>query len=412
MKNGFTLVELLAVIVILAILSAIVVFSVGPTIDSSKTNLSSIQIKQVEQAARMYYLKEGMNYINYDKDSTKLCISLEYLVDNGYFEETEVLDLETNEQIGGSVLITSNSNKYNYQYQEKSCYLNQYILDLYKPNNTVDNNEITYPIDTVNKLIDDRKGGTIESGGNIRYYGSNPNNYIDIGDRDADGNVILWRIIGLFNDVTLSDNTNANLIKLVRDTSIGEYSWNFKSDGTTSTDWSSSSLNNLLNSAYYNSTSTSYYNQSTTAITVDFTSTGLSNSVQNKIESIVWNVGGIVNTNIYADDAFENEQASTWDGKIALIGLSDYAYATINDSCTGTIQNISQSTCHSNFWLTKSFVYSFINYIGADEIIYCESTLNNAEPTIPYNVLPSFYLKSNVEFLTGSGSLDDPIIVH
>lgn len=407
MKNGFTLVELLAVIVILAILSIIVVFSVDPTIHSSEISLSSIQIKQVEQAARMYYLKEGMNYINFDKDNTKSCISLEYLIDNGYFESDEVLDLKTNEQISGSVLITYNSNKYNYQYQEKSCYLNEYIFDLYKPNNTVDNNEITYPIDTVNNLIDDRKGGTIESGGNIRYYGSSPNNYIDIGDRDADGNVILWRIIGLFKDVTLSDNTNVSLIKLIRDESIGEYSWDYKSDGTFSTDWNSSSLNSLLNSAYYNSTSANYYNQSTTAITVDFTSIGLSSSIKNKIEQVKWNNEQLKQSHTYADEYYklENpENTTTCLGQIGLIYISDYNYNIDFTQCGES------HSCETAGWMKTQ--QQTITAYDEEEIFGIYVQPMNIESSLKTFVFPSLYLKSNVEYLTGSGSLDDPIIVR
>ena len=50
-----------------------------------------------------------------------------------------------------------------------------YIKRLFTPNTTVTNNGIAYNYDTTHNLMQD-------IGGNIRYYGANPNNYIDIGD--------------------------------------------------------------------------------------------------------------------------------------------------------------------------------------------------------------------------------------
>ena len=50
-----------------------------------------------------------------------------------------------------------------------------FIKSLFTPNTTVKNNSITYNYDTTHNLMQD-------IGGNIRYYGANPNNYIDIGD--------------------------------------------------------------------------------------------------------------------------------------------------------------------------------------------------------------------------------------
>lgn len=260
----------------------------------------------------------------------------------------------------------------------------------------------------------DRLGGTTDSltGGNLRYYGANPNNYIDIGDRDAAGNVILYRIIGLFKDVTLSDNTTADLIKVVRDGTIGSYSWDFKSDGSYSTDWNNSTLNTLLNNVYYNSTTSTYYNSSTTATSVDFTSIGLSNEARNKIENVVWNIGGITDTNVYSDDIYEIEKQVTWPGKIALIGISDYAYALDYESCTGTLQS-ALGTCNANLWLTKSASF-FINfYDSSDEVwAYGNSVILNISASISEDIRPSFYLKSNIEYVTGTGTVDDPIVVR
>ena len=113
-KKGFTLVELLAVIVILGIIATITIFSVSDILTDSKNSLSQTQIKKVEESAKVYYLKEGMS--NNDN-----CVSISELISKGYIESKEVKDPKTKEEINGYVKITYESNHYIYKYQDESC---------------------------------------------------------------------------------------------------------------------------------------------------------------------------------------------------------------------------------------------------------------------------------------------------
>ena len=235
--------------------------------------------------------------------------------------------------------------------------------------------------DTVNLATDDVDN-------NVRYIGANPSNYVyfncsDYNNPTAD-TCELWRIIGVFNNVTKSDGSKENLVKIIRADSLGNYSWDYKKKGVgTSTtdngsnDWSDSQLmmmlnpTNYLKSGYTNSNDIissgsqqlyskmgSYYNGtkgcSPAAIAsgatfscteVDFTSTGLKNdTTRNAIEEVVWNLGG---TNSYASASnglashwygYERESTvytgrpTTWTGKIGLMYPSDYGYATSGGS--------------------------------------------------------------------------------
>ena len=58
-ESGFTLVELLVVIVILGILAAVVVFSVAGVSDKGKTSACKSDIKSVEAASEAYYAKNS-----------------------------------------------------------------------------------------------------------------------------------------------------------------------------------------------------------------------------------------------------------------------------------------------------------------------------------------------------------------
>ena len=77
-----------------------------------------------------------------------------------------------------------------------------------------------------------------------RYIGNTPNNYIQFNDET-------WRIIGVFT-VEGENKELEQRIKIIRDQSIGSFSWDKKSDGTYSNEWSTSSLATMLNGDYVN----------------------------------------------------------------------------------------------------------------------------------------------------------------
>mgnify|MGYP004633749055 CR=1 FL=1 len=219
---------------------------------------------------------------------------------------------------------------------------------------------------------------------NVRYIGADPSNYVffncsDYNNQTAD-TCELWRIIGVFNNVTKGDDSKENLVKIIRADSLGDYSWDYKKTGVgTSTtdsgsnDWTDSQLMMMLNltsylkSGYTNSSDIissgsqqlyskmgSYYNgtkgcrpkaiasgSSFSCTEVDFTSTGLKNdTTRNAIEEVVWNLGStssyISASNGLASHWYGYERgttvysgnATTWKGKIGLMYPSDYGYAT------------------------------------------------------------------------------------
>ena len=231
--------------------------------------------------------------------------------------------------------------------------------------------------DTVNLATDDADN-------NVRYIGADPSNYVyfncsDYSNPTAD-TCELWRIIGVFNNVTKSDGSKENLVKIIRADSLGDYSWDLKKKGVgTSTDddgsndWTDSQLmmmlnpTNYLKSGYTNSSDIissgsqqlyskmgSYYNgtngceparinsgASFSCTEVDFTATGLKNdTTRNAIEEVVWNLGGTDSymsaSNGLASHFYGNERGTTvysgrpttWTGKIGLMYPSDYGYAT------------------------------------------------------------------------------------
>ena len=272
------------------------------------------------------------------------------------------------------------------------------------------------------KVIEDESQiATDDADNNIRYIGANPNNYVYFNCSDynnqSDSTCEKWRIIGVFKNMTKSDGTKEDLVKIVKDDSLGNISWDYKKNGVgTSTndygsnDWTDSQLMMMLNptdylkygytidnnivkdnkgQAIYQNMG-SYYNGTSgckpsaiasgadfTCTSIDFTSTGLKNdSTRNAIESVVWNLGG---TAYYYDSSYGlashwygyergttvySGHATNWTGKIGLMYPSDYGYATSGGSTTDRAACLAKelwswgdtavSNCKNNDYLYKS----------------------------------------------------------
>ena len=246
---------------------------------------------------------------------------------------------------------------------------------------TATNNSITYNTAPSVSLMNDRLGGTTTSldGGNIRYYGASPNNYIYFNCSDYSNQTSstceTWRIIGVFD----------GKLKLIRGSQIGKYSWDNKNistgaeNGAGKNDWTTARLMKLLNprdyykvdsndnnlgqSLYYNSASGKCYSgQNNATVDCDFTSTGIKNDeTRNMIAETTYNLGGWNTFTVYPNEIYEYERGTTvytgrpttpWTGKIALAYTSDYGYAADLNQCKDkTLYDYNNSTCTSNNWM-------------------------------------------------------------
>lgn len=79
-EEGFTLVELLAVIVILGIIVAIAIPAVGSVIDRAGTDSEDAETQLIVDAARLYYTSE-------DPETVTDSVDTETLIEKGYLEE-------------------------------------------------------------------------------------------------------------------------------------------------------------------------------------------------------------------------------------------------------------------------------------------------------------------------------------
>ena len=299
---------------------------------------------------------------------------------------------------------------------------------------------------------------------NLRYIGTSPNNYIDIGDRDGNGNPILWRIIGVMNNITNLDNgeQQESLIKIIRAESIGDYSWDTSLDtingGWGVNEWSDSDIMKLLNpntvysgtpviggSLYWNREKGNCYNgQSEKNKTCDFTSNGLSEEAKKKIAKIRWNTGtnkepydndnSKLTTNYMYESERSNhngkeicestkgtycnddvERTTTWDGYIGLMYPSDYGYAvggSARNTCLGkSMASYNSDSCIINDWLksTSGYLWTItpVLYSGNSNHPFRVDQVGSLGVNgcfFSFGVMPVAYLKSSIRILPSSKS--------
>ena len=229
-----------------------------------------------------------------------------------------------------------------------------------------------------------------------RYAGASEsvNNFVCFGSDEAtcpDAN--LFRIIGVFGDKT----------KVIRAKSVGDKAWHSSSSNT----WSSSSLNTYLNGEYLTSLGT----------------------LADKIATTTWKVGGGTWSNIATSvpkTAYQNEVGSsasstTVDKKIGLMYVSDYYYSASPSAWTLVGYNLNDETkdyraATSTNWLyLGSYEWTISrNSDFTDFAFYVSSTgnVNSRSVTLSYAVRPSFNLLSSTTYVSGSGSMSDPVRVN
>ena len=413
-KKGFTLVELLAVIVILAIILVIAVPKITDTIKNSKKASFESSAKTIASQAEKKKMEkeilEDAGSINCsdvvklnDTDYESCSISFDgntakvSLIGKGKFEGLQIINGTKDSATAGEVKMP--------EYGKGTIF----IKNLY-------DNEI---LRVTNGL---KKDNTSDA--NIRYEGANPNNYVSFNDE-------LWRIIGVFGDN----------IKLIRTVELGKLSWDSSdssvNEGSGVNEWSQADLKDYLNTMYYGGTSVTCYGSSENSTTTCPTGS-LNSTAKSMINNYTWNTGAITTTTSAGILELYNaerdsipckmctsgdkcndtvERTTTWQGYVAIPYTSDYGYASTDESCINSFSGL----CKNNNWMHHgSAIYEGmwmldpICHSARSSFAWFIGGLGNAgigSASFAYSIFPSVYLNSNVEITGGSGTSSDPYIL-
>ena len=413
-KNGFTLVELLAVIVILAVILIIAMPKISDVIKNSKKASFEATAKTVASQAE------------------KKLMEKEILEDTGNISCNDIVKLNDTDYSSCSITFDGNTAKVSLVGKGKFAGLK--VVNATKDSatavETTGDSSTKTATQYIKELYDDvskrtennlKKDNTSDA--NIRYEGANPNNYVKFNNE-------LWRIIGVFGDN----------IKLIRSENIGELSWDSSdrsvNGGYGVNEWSQADLKDFLNTMYYGGTDViCYYGRGQEGD--ECPTEKLSDTAKSMINYYTWNTGAVDNTKTSDTVAFYNaergsaigkdsgdddiERTTTWQGYVALPYVTDWAYASSTTGCDTNMQQKGTNyvyLCKDNNWMQygtenydspwmlspfaisgEPYNASIVTYVGSVSAEYVYA---------PRTVFPTVYLNSTVEITGGSGTGSDP----
>ena len=109
MKNGFTLIELMGVLLILGIIASVIFVAIESNIKSSRQKTCLAQEKNIIEGAKMYF-------IDYPSETT---VTIEILKQNGYIDDN-LKNPMTNQLYNGNTTVSKNN--YLITYNEKNFF--------------------------------------------------------------------------------------------------------------------------------------------------------------------------------------------------------------------------------------------------------------------------------------------------
>ena len=206
---------------------------------------------------------------------------------------------------------------------------------------------------------------------------------------------------GGYGDSSTPDSTYKGSL-----TSIDQYYWN---NATVTNTWSESNLNKInLNTNFINNIGSTW---------------------ANKIATTTWKVGGNTVDNIYnqiASVAYQNEilspsENTTYDAKIGLVYVSDYGFAAGPSAWTTTLSNYSGKDANGTSIITINWMYmgAYDLTISRDSgdsrsafLVTGAGSVSHSSISDYFGVRPSFNLSSSITYVSGSGSMSNPIRIN
>ena len=261
-----------------------------------------------------------------------------------------------------------------------------------------------------------RYAGASKSVNNFVCFGSttNPcptdNLYRIIGVIDGKVKLIKYdyatsTLLGTDGDYSGSDTPDTNYYKGSL-TSIDQYYWN---NVTKKNTWSESNLNKInLNTNFINNIGSTW---------------------ANKIATTTWKVGGNTEANIidsvpkiaYQNEIVNPSENTTYDAKIGLMYVSDYGFAASPSAWTTTLNNYDVNDAKGTSIKTINWMYMgyydwMISRHSDDSdyafFVYYDGYVFDDLVSYNFGVRPSFNLSSSITYVSGSGSMSDPILIN
>ena len=442
-KKGFTLVELLAVIIVLAVILVIAIPKIGDMIGVSRENAFITNVESMMKLTKIHYQE---NYA-----SSLASSNVVYNISDNKIKQNNV-DLKLSSKVGdltGTIIINSDGETNVTMQNSNYCATKTFGGKLSV--HSISNGTCEGYADAVEYLTQKYNNGTnseglIQTNGTeLRYQGADPNNYVYFNCTDnlnpTSSTCEVWRIVGVFD----------GRVKLVRKDRIGIFSLDTSESTINSgygiNQWGVSgtyegadlmrelnSTGEFANTGYLStslSANANWYNGSDNSLgdgnfNKDYV---LKASTQELIGEAIWYMGGIKGPRRALADAYAAERGEqvkictsetsgcndnveriyTWIGKVGLIYPSDFGYASGNSNCATNI-TFTTHYCVDN-WM-KDYGWTFTPDpagLNGYAVWYVRTTsdVNYGPASARNHVRPSIYLIPGIQ-IKGSGTTSDP----
>jgi len=336
---------------------------------------------------------------------------------------------------------------------------------------------------------------------NLRYVGANPNNYIDFGDHyrtdvyygynpskqtytvyssltecqnaprnnlnctkmHSSDEPVLWRIIGVMNNVDDGTGKQETRLKVIRIENIYRFMWDTAASningGKGINEWTQSEIMRIFNPGFTGVNGSMWWNGTSGTCYIplgfsgkdnycNFKSLGFSDEGKQAIDKAVWYTGSngknsfssFPSSHMYQLERSSNTgkicssslsdcndtvaRTTTWTGYVGLMNPSDYIHATIGGNAIDRAaclnvdpwnfgRNESKECASNNWLLPRSSMWTMnpaasnqaayqVMLVSYGGMIYGSSTID------AYYAYPTVYLKAESKIVSGDGSEANP----
>lgn len=400
-KNGFTLIEILAVVVIIGLIFVLVIPKVANSLRNKKSDVDQTTTNIVISAAKLYVMDNTSKFERVNGNIS--CMPVSQLVKKGYLEGpvknvTDDVDI-TNKK---TVQITYNKG-FTYEMVDSNDCLAQetkvirYFADVLVRKANASNIN-SYSSGDSHQMYTFSHPATEQTTAltDYRFIGDNPYNYVEF-------NGELWRVIGVFT-VENSSGELEQRVKIMKNEFLSETrAWN----SSDSNDWPNATLKTYLNGDYYNSLADA--------------SKPFIDDVKYYLSACRTDAGdGSAYYSCERSNIGYSSRVKNWIGKLAIMYPSDYIYTFSNGVDNPCFQDVEDCSTRGGV-PTKSWMFNingnknqwlltlrYTSLTGALSINNSGDITGLSSVILKKNINPVIYLSKDTAFKGGTGKQNKP----